>query len=198
MADLVQCAPLPDLFGIHGALIKDPQFQQIVTRSRSLTEKILLLIPETHKSCVHTETLQLSSSENAKLGIMASNIGIPSAPVLKVVSENFTLETSLRRMFEGLHLHRNLLSSVCGNKDRVIELMADIRDLGFQINKMLKMLQTETVVQPTPTPVALRLPGEYEIQVAAHLTLVQLQSFGQDMVRVFRSLEQNDEEETES
>ncbi|KAM7381866.1 hypothetical protein PAMA_012630 [Pampus argenteus] len=193
MADLVvQCAPLPEL------LDKDPQFQQIVARSRSLTGKILLLIPETHKSCVHTETLQLNSSDNAKLGIMASNIGIPPPPVLKVVSEDFTLETSLRRISEGLHLHRNLLSSVCGNKDIVIELMADIRDLGLQINKMLKMLQTETVVQPTPTPVALRLPGEYEIQVAAHLTLVQLQSFGQDMVRFFRSLEQNDEEETES
>lgn len=63
---------------------------------------------------------------------------------------------------------------------------------------MLKVLQTETVVQPTPTPVALRLPGEYEVQVAAHLVLVQLQSFGQDMVRNLRSLDQNKEGETES
>lgn len=66
------------------------------------------------------------------------------------------------------------------------------------ISQMLKMLQTETVAQPTPTPVALRLPGEYEVQVAAHLTLVQLQSFGQDMVRHLRSIDQSNEEETES
>ena len=35
------------------------------------------------------QALQLDSSENAKLGIMALTIGIPSAPVLRVVSENF-------------------------------------------------------------------------------------------------------------
>lgn len=65
--------------------------------------------------------------------------------------------------------------------------------------QLLKKVQAESVVQPTPTPVALRLPGEYEVQVAAHLTLVQLQSFGQDVVRSLRSLDQsNDEEETES
>lgn len=37
------------------------------------------------------QTLQLDSPENAKLVIMASTIGIPSAPVLRVVSENFTV-----------------------------------------------------------------------------------------------------------
>lgn len=35
------------------------------------------------------QALQLNSSENAKLVIMASTIGIPSAPVLRVVSDNF-------------------------------------------------------------------------------------------------------------
>ncbi|CAK6964107.1 uncharacterized protein LOC128381154 [Scomber scombrus] len=201
MSDLVHSAPLPELHGGQSALVADPKFQEIVHRSRSLTEKILLSIPKTHKSCIHTETLQLNSSENAKLGIMASNIGILSPPVLRVVSENFSLDTSLKRMSEGLQLHRDLLSSISPrleNKERVTELTADIRDLSMQINKMLKMLQTETVAQPTPTPVALRLPGEYEVQVAAHLTLVQLQSFGQDMVRHLRSVDQSNEEETES
>lgn len=37
------------------------------------------------------QALQLNSSENDKLVIMASTIGIPSAPVLRVVSDNFTL-----------------------------------------------------------------------------------------------------------
>lgn len=63
--------------------------------------------------------------------------------------------------------------------------------------QLLKTVQRETVVLPTPTPVTLNLPGEYEVQVAAHLILVQLQSFGQDVDRSLRSLIQNKEEETE-
>ncbi|XP_026206534.1 colony stimulating factor 3 (granulocyte) a isoform X2 [Anabas testudineus] len=196
MATVARGAPLPD----KRALVEGPQFQEIVQRSRSLTQKILLSIPDTHKSCIHTQTLQLNSPENSKLATMAANIGIPSAPVLKAVSETFTLETGLTRMSEGLQLHRALLISVSPrlkNKDKVTELMADVKDLSIQINKMLRMVQ-ESVVQPSPTPMALHLTGEYEVQVAAHLTLVQLQSFGQDMVRCLRSLDVNNDEETDS
>ncbi|XP_076616350.1 colony stimulating factor 3 (granulocyte) a isoform X1 [Chaetodon auriga] len=196
MATFARSAPLPE----RSALVEDPQSQEMVQRSRGLTEKILLAIPDAHKSCIRSEALKLNSSENAKLTLMASTIGIPSAPVLRVVSENFTLETCLRRMSEGLQLHRTLLTSVSPHlesKDKVTELLADIKDLGIQINKILKMVQGEAAVQPTPTPVALRLPGTYEVQVAAHLTLVQLQSFGQDMVRCLRSLDRSSEE-TES
>ncbi|XP_049418788.1 colony stimulating factor 3 (granulocyte) a isoform X2 [Epinephelus fuscoguttatus] len=197
MATFASSAPLPET----RALVEAPQFQELVQRSRSLIEKILQSINDTHKSCIHTETLQLNSPENSKLVIMASTIGIPSAPVLRAVSENFTLETGLKHMSEGLQLHRALLISVSprlANKDKVTELLADIKDLVIQINKMLKMAQAETAVQPSPTPMALHLPGEYEVQVATHLTLVQLQSFGQDTVRCLRSLDQSNDEETES
>ncbi|XP_056222311.1 colony stimulating factor 3 (granulocyte) a isoform X2 [Seriola aureovittata] len=197
MATVARSAPLPE----GSALVEDPQFQEMVQRSRGLVEKILLSIPDTHKSCIHTETLQLNSSENAMFVLMAKKIGIPSAPVLRVVSENVSLQTSLTQMSEGLQLHRALLSSVSErleNKNKVTDLMADIRDLIIQINKMLKMVQKEAVVQPTPTPMALHLLGEYDVQVAAHLTLVQLQAFGQDTVRCLRSLDQSNEEETES
>ncbi|XP_034070579.1 colony stimulating factor 3 (granulocyte) a [Gymnodraco acuticeps] len=198
MATLARSAPLqPEM----GALVEGTQFQEIVLRSRSLIEKILLSIPDTHKECIHIETLKLNSSENANFVTMASTIGIPAAPVLKVVSENFSLETGLRRMSEGLQLHRALLRSVSPRleqKDRVIGLQADIRDLVVQINKMLKMTHAEAVVQPSPTPVALRLPGEYEVQVAAHLTLVQLQAFGQDTTRCLRGLDRSNDEEMQS
>ncbi|KAL3051263.1 hypothetical protein OYC64_001516 [Pagothenia borchgrevinki] len=198
MATLARSAPLqPEM----GALVEGAQFQEIVLRSRSLIEKILLSIPDTHKECIHIQTLKLNSSENANFVTMASTIGIPAAPVLKVVSENFSLETGLRRMSEGLQLHRALLSSVSPRleqKDRVIGLQADIRDLVVQINKMLKIAQAEAVVQPSPTPVALHLPGEYEVQVAAHLTLVQLQAFGQDTARCLRGLDRSNDEEMQS
>lgn len=197
MASLSRSAPLPD----GSTLVADPRSQEIVQRSRSLIQKILLSIPDAHNSCIHTETLKLNSSENEKLGVMATNIGIPSAPVLKSLSENFSLETGLTRTSEGLQLHRALLGSVSPHlekNDKMMELQADIKDLNIQINKILNKVKGEALAQPTPTPVALRLPGEYEVQVAAHLTLVQLQSFGQDVVRLLRSLDQSSEEEPES
>ncbi|XP_042364390.1 colony stimulating factor 3 (granulocyte) a isoform X2 [Plectropomus leopardus] len=197
MATFARSAPVPE----SSALVGGTQFQELVQRSRSLIEKILLAIPDTHKSCIHTETLQLNSPENSKLATMALTIGIRSAPVLRAVSKNFTLETGLKHMSEGLQLHRALLSSVSPrleNKDKVTDLLADIKDLGIQVNKMLKMAQEEAVVQPSPTPMALHLPGDYEVQVAAHLTLVQLQSFGQDTARCLRSLDQSIDDETES
>ncbi|XP_024862162.1 granulocyte colony-stimulating factor [Kryptolebias marmoratus] len=197
MASTARSAPLPQ----PGPLVEDQHFQEILQRSRSLTQKILLSIPDTHKSCIHMETLQLNSSENAKLVTMASTIGIPPAPVLRAISENFPLECSLRRMHEGLLLHRGLLSSVSPQlevKDKVGDLMADVRDLAVQIKMMLKMVQSEASVEPTTAPVSLRLPGDYEVQVAAHLTLVQLQTFGQDVLRILRSLDRSEKEEDKS
>ncbi|CAN9508531.1 unnamed protein product [Ophioblennius macclurei] len=180
------------------ALVEDPRFQELVQRSRSFVNKILQSIPDTHRSCVYIETLQLNSSENAKLGRMAVTIRLPTAPVLKVVSENVTLEQSLKLMYEGLQLHRAALISVSHrleHKERVTELLAEIRDLCFQISKMLKMAQAESGPQPTASSVDLHLPGKYEVQVAVHLTLVQLQSFSHDVVRCLRVLDQSDEED---
>lgn len=61
---------------------------------------------------------------------------------------------------------------------------------------MLKMVTGEVVQASQPT-VSLNLSGEYEIQVATHLTLVQLQAFGWDVVRYLRVLDQSNEEDTE-
>ncbi|XP_028332602.1 uncharacterized protein LOC114481764 [Gouania willdenowi] len=200
MATAARSAPLPGPTGT-APLVEQPQFQEIVQRSRSLTQKILTSIPDTHTSCVHAETLQLNSTENSKLSRMAAIIRIPTIPVLKVVSENVTLESSLRLMHEGLQLHRaslTLLSARLENNEELTKLISDIRDLLVQINKMMNMAKTEGSVQPSPTTVDLHLPGEYEVQVAVHLTLVQLQSFGQDMVRCLRSLDLTDDKEAES
>ncbi|XP_078146949.1 colony stimulating factor 3 (granulocyte) a isoform X2 [Centroberyx gerrardi] len=197
MASVVRSAPLPELPGANRTLVADPAFQEVLLRSLSLIQKVLLSISETHKSCIHTETLQLNSTENANLKTMEDTIRFPSAPVVKAISESFTLETSLRRMSEGLQLHQDLLKSVLpqlDNKDCVTELLADIRDLLIQIHKMLRKVQAEPGVQPTASTLALRLQGEFQVQVATHLTLVQLQSFVQDMARCLRSLVQEGEQ----
>ncbi|XP_062416025.1 uncharacterized protein LOC119212983 [Pungitius pungitius] len=199
MAALARGAPLAG----SGALVADQRFQDVVQRSRSLMQKIVSSVPDAHESCVHAEALKLNSSRNANLVVMASNIGIAPAPVPRVVSESFPLDAALRNVSEGLQLHRALLSAVSprlANRDLVTGLLADIKDLIIQINKMVKMANAEAAVQPTPspTPTALRLTGEYDVQVAAHLILVQLQSFGRDALRCLRSLDRSSEEEAES
>lgn len=48
-------------------------------------------------------------------------------------------ETCLRRISEGLQLHRALLNAVSPhleNRDKADVLQADIKDLGLQINKV--------------------------------------------------------------
>lgn len=128
-------------------------------------------------------------------------------------------------MHDGLQLHQGLLSSIAlrlAEKDKVVALMSDVRDLKIQIAKvnlflkfvsqlkekkkrfvshlaitttsqyisqMRKMNQSHTAAPPTSGSVELHLPGEFEVQVAAHLTLVQLQAFSQDVERCLRSLD---------
>uniref|UniRef100_A0A3B3ZKH9 Colony stimulating factor 3 (granulocyte) a n=2 Tax=Periophthalmus magnuspinnatus TaxID=409849 RepID=A0A3B3ZKH9_9GOBI len=197
MATMTHSAPV---FGVT-TLVDQEQFQDLVQRSHSLIQKILLSISDVHSSSIHIKTLKLNSTENRKMEIMASNIGIPNAPVLTVVSENFPLETSLRHMSEGLQLHRGLLNFVLpklNNNVKMAELSNDIGDLDLQIHKMLKLIQNTAVPTPTLEPVVLRLSGEYDIQVAAHLTLVNLSNFGQDVVVSLHSMELSEEEEIDS
>ncbi|XP_051925260.1 uncharacterized protein LOC127603202 [Hippocampus zosterae] len=201
MARVAGAAPLPEVCADMCALVEGAQFQALVRRSRSLTEKILLAIPEAHKSSIHAETLKLNSSENAKLGTMATNINFPAAPVLKIASEKVPLESSLIHMHKGLQLHLALLSTISPlleKSQRVTDLMNTVRDLAVQISKMLRAVQTEYEPQTTPSPVTLHLHGDFEVQVAAHLTLVQLQSLGQDIHRLLRGLDASHEEETDS
>ncbi|XP_026034673.1 colony stimulating factor 3 (granulocyte) a isoform X1 [Astatotilapia calliptera] len=199
MATFALSAPLPE----RSALVEGPEFQKIVQNCKQLTEKILLSIPETHKSCIKTETLQLNSTDNAQFEIMRSRLGIPSAPHIKALSENVTLEDGLRQLYEGLQTYRALLSSLknyprLANKDRVTELMADVRDLAIQIKEMLKIVHPQGSPHPTKPSAPLNLPADYEFQVAAHLTLVDLQSYIQDLVRFLRTLDRSTEVETES
>lgn len=67
---------------------------------------------------------------------------------------------------------------------------------GVLVLQLLKVVKAEAV-QASPAAVTLNLSGEYEIQVATHLTLVQLQTFGWDVKRCLRTVDQSSEEETE-
>ncbi|CAL9698930.1 unnamed protein product [Knipowitschia caucasica] len=193
MATMTHGAPL----GVT-ALVGQEQFQDLVRRSQSLIQKILPSISEVHRSAVY---IQLDSQKNSSLAIMASKIGIPQAPILRVVSENCTLETSLRQMSQGLQLHQDLLNAVLPELENVkmTDLSNDIRDLKLQIHKMLRLVLSSSPSPspsspPTVKPVVLRLSGEFEVQVAAHCSLQQLEAFSQDVVRCLRSMERSEDE----
>ncbi|KAL0984288.1 hypothetical protein UPYG_G00139510 [Umbra pygmaea] len=186
MACVGNSAPLLEYSGETGQQVEDSEINVFIGNSQDLITKILDAIPETHKSSIYTETLILNSTnENRKLQYMATKLGIPSAPTLKALADNFTLETCLRRISEGLQLHQDLLRAVqprLDNTGYLTALMMDVRDLRVQITKMLRLIKVEGTVLPTETGLASRLTGDYEVQVATHLILVQLQSFGQDIV----------------
>ncbi|CAG04394.1 unnamed protein product [Tetraodon nigroviridis] len=163
----------------------------LLLSSRSLLAKIQNAIPFTHSACVQSESLKLNSSENSKYEKMASIIGIPAAPVLKALSPNVTLETSLALVSKGLQLYEDLLGIIVNHleqKKELSDLKAHISDLKKLITRMLKVAGGQAEDLPKPT---LNLPGDYEVQVAAHLTLLQLQSFGQDVGRCLESLDQS-------
>ncbi|XP_067101327.1 colony stimulating factor 3 (granulocyte) a [Osmerus mordax] len=202
MATLALSAPLEGYSGETsmaetGVLVEDPQFYDIGQKSRALIDKVILAIPETHKSCIHAETLTLNSAdEHIKLQFMATKIGIPSAPTLKAVSNDFPLESVLRHMLQGLQQQKDLLLAATQHlpaTERVTEMQVDLRDLLIKIRKMLKIVQKESTQEAPSAHLVLKVSGQYEAQVAMHLTLVQLQAFGQDVVRSLRNILQPSE-----
>ncbi|KAG7492370.1 hypothetical protein MATL_G00013490 [Megalops atlanticus] len=172
--------------------MEDPNFHRAVERSQSLVNKVLNDIPEAHKSCVRSKSLTLQpSSESKNLQYMESSLGIPRAPTLKGLSDEFRLEMCLDRMSEGLQMYQDLLgvlSDRVSTPERLTELRADITDLLAQVVKMREMAHLETGVKYAGSGLASRLTGDYEMQVATHLILVQLQDFTRDIFRSLRNM----------
>lgn len=182
---------------MDGALVAGPQGQELVRRCLTLAEKLVKNVEDTHKSYVTSESFkELNSPENAKLVIMKSRMGIPSTPALRPPSDNTTLESSLKNISEGLQLHRALLSAISSHLDHqetVAALSSNIKDLLLQIHKVLKLVGGGAVPAST-APVSLSVSGEYEVQAATHLILVQLRAFGCDVKDHLRTLDQSSED----
>ncbi|CAL8300799.1 unnamed protein product [Lota lota] len=202
MAAFVRSAPLPEFSGDNFRSLADSDFYNNVDNSLSILRKIVHSIPETHRACIIANTIDLNS-EKGKFALVAKRIGIPVSPVLHVSSENSTMslqESTLVQMSEGLLLHQTLLSSISthlGPQDTVTELLTDIRDLLFQIRKLLKIIKGDSAEHPVAHVLNLQLPGEFDVQVATHVTLQQLQDFGQDMERILRRVAQANEDVTQ-
>ncbi|XP_054615031.1 uncharacterized protein LOC129170914 [Dunckerocampus dactyliophorus] len=160
-------------------------------RARMLVDKISKDIPAVHGAVVNTEGLTLDLSQQAgSLQMLATSLGIPPAPVLKPLSDSFTPDTCVSRMVEGGRLYQGLLGVLAARLDGLDDLWTDLRDLLTQIAKVRELagLSEVEVEQNQSADLASRLHGNYELQVAVHLTLWQLRSFCHDMIRSLRAL----------
>ncbi|KAL7857436.1 hypothetical protein SRHO_G00163350 [Serrasalmus rhombeus] len=178
--------------------MQDPEFQEAVESGHSLIRKILDDITELHNSWI-PKGLSLDKKDSSKLKFLKTHLNLPEAPAIKPLSDSFTLGACLSQIAKGLKLHQTLLTVVSklspAKSEMVDGLLCDIRDLLLQVRKMqdLKNLlsnpepQTvsESQLQETLAP---KLSDEYNKHVAAHLTLLQLRDFSQEVSRTFRSM----------
>ncbi|KAI4899436.1 hypothetical protein NFI96_018733, partial [Prochilodus magdalenae] len=192
---LVRPAPIQDPWKD----MQDPEFQEAVENAHSLISKILLDIPEVHKSWITSESLSLDRNDSTKLQYLKEVLNLPVAPALKPLSVNFTLDACLSQIVEGLRLHQTLLEVVSNlrrTKSASLDgLLYDIRDLLVHIRKMqsLKSMtsspETQTVQKSQlQEALAPHLSDDYTSQVAAHLALLQLRDFARDVYRSLRSM----------
>ncbi|KAM9843916.1 colony stimulating factor 3 (granulocyte) b [Aulostomus maculatus] len=167
-----------------------PAFRESAERARMLVEKILDDIPSVHAAAITIQGLTLDPPvQMTHLQTMVASLGIPSAPVLKPLSERFTLDMCVTRMARGSQLYLRMLQVLSNRLSSVSRLQADIRDLLTQIAKMKEAAQlTGGGEDQSHGPDLSGLHSNYEVEVAAHLTLSQLQSFCHDLIRSLRAV----------
>ncbi|KAG7233405.1 hypothetical protein INR49_007057 [Caranx melampygus] len=116
---------------------------------------------------------------------MVTSLGIPAPPVIKQLSEHFTLS-----YVGGWPVVPGLLGVLSEQVGGLTELSADIRDLLIHVRKMKEVgrLIDDNPDQNPSLDLGRRLHGNYEVQVAVHLTLTQLRSFCHDLIRSLRAI----------
>ncbi|XP_034448768.1 uncharacterized protein LOC117766137 [Hippoglossus hippoglossus] len=168
-----------------------PAFREAAERAKTLVEKILRDLPAVHAAAINTEGLTLDPSpQTPNLQLMVTSLGIPAAPILKPLSERFTKDMCVSRMSVGCLLYQGLLGVLSDRLSGLTNLRADLRDLLTHINKMKEaaQLSAESPEQNQSLDLASRLNGNYEVQVAVHVTLTQLRSFCHDLIRSLRAI----------
>ncbi|XP_068458073.1 colony stimulating factor 3 (granulocyte) b [Clinocottus analis] len=190
---LLHCFLLADF--IQSAPTTSP-LRAAADRAKTLVEKILRDVPAAHAAAVTIEGLTPDSAHSTHLQVMVMSLGIPAAPVLKPPSERFTLDICLSRMSAGSRLYQRLLGVLSEQLSGLSDLQADLRDLQTHLSKMGEAAQLsvdesdpiQNLDQNLDLDLASRLHGNYERQVAAHLTLTQLRSFSHDLIRSLRAV----------
>ncbi|XP_059388970.1 uncharacterized protein LOC132122608 [Carassius carassius] len=189
LVGIVVSAPISDKLDI---MSKDT-----IEQAHSLINKILQDIPTTHAVWINNTSLTLGDSKTRlELEFLKKDMHIPYAPVLQIVSNKFSMETCLANITKGLQLHMNLLKEVSKTTklpqtERVIDLQAQIQELLDLIEELQNQAGFDTSTQATDEQshdLVSRLTNKYLAQVAAHLTLQQLQDFSCDILCSIRSM----------
>ncbi|CAM4708056.1 unnamed protein product [Leuciscus chuanchicus] len=184
---IVRSAPVPQK--------SDIMDKETIEQAHSLISEILKDIPIVHTAWINSKSLTLGhNSTRLQLQYLKTQM-IPSAPVLQNISSNFSLETCFAHIVKGLQLHLNLLkeiskSTMLNQTDEVKGLQAEIRDLLHLIDKLQKQAGFDQSKQESDNhhDLTKHLTGKYMTQVAAHLTLQQLQDFSSDVLRCILSM----------
>ncbi|KAJ8345618.1 hypothetical protein SKAU_G00298110 [Synaphobranchus kaupii] len=166
------------------------EFHSTVNAGMTMVKRVLLSIPDVHKSCITSKELTLGSPTK-DLQYLQSELMIPTSPSFKSLSTEFTMELSLDHMYQGLQLYQDLLSTVrhrLPNPDKLTELLAVINDLLAQVLKIRELAQLETVTQYQGSGLSARLNSDFQAEIATHITLEQLTSFSQHVVRSLRKI----------
>uniref|UniRef100_A0A8C1H847 Colony stimulating factor 3 (granulocyte) a n=2 Tax=Cyprinus carpio TaxID=7962 RepID=A0A8C1H847_CYPCA len=193
LVGIVASAPISDKLDIMN--------KDTIEQAHSLINKILQDIPTTHAAWIKSKSLTLGDSKaRLELEFLKKDMYIPSAPVLQLISNNFSMETCLANITKGLQLHLNLLKEISNattlaQTDQVKDLQAEIYELLLLIEELQNQAGFDPSKQASDeesqTPehdLAKRLTNEYLTQVAAHLTLQQLQDFSCDILRSIHSM----------
>ncbi|XP_062859129.1 colony stimulating factor 3 (granulocyte) a [Trichomycterus rosablanca] len=141
--------------------------------------------------------LKLEKSDLSELQYLKDILNFSEVPVLEPLSDNFTLETCLNRIVKGLEYHKTLLKVISKlghfKSEELDGLLYDIRDLLVQIHKMQKLIEAANVSEQLSesqmeADLLLKLDTTYMTKVAAHLALIQLKMFGENVSRTLRSM----------
>ncbi|XP_052426168.1 colony stimulating factor 3 (granulocyte) a [Carassius gibelio] len=189
LVGIVVSAPISDKLDI---MSKDT-----IEQAHSLINKILQDIPTTHAAWINNTSLTLGDSNTMQeLQYLKNYINITYAPVLQTISNEFSMESCLANITKGLQLHMNLLKEIINvsklaQTEQVIDLQAEIQELLDLIEELQNQAGFDTSTQATDEhshDLVNRLTNTYLAQVAAHLTLQQLQDFSCEILRSIRSM----------
>uniref|UniRef100_A0A8C2BK98 Colony stimulating factor 3 (granulocyte) a n=1 Tax=Cyprinus carpio TaxID=7962 RepID=A0A8C2BK98_CYPCA len=187
LVGIVASAPISDKLDIMN--------KDTIEQAHSLINKILQDIPTTHAAWIKSKvSIFQDCKHNRYLGTYC-----PLYSEEQSISMGFS-ETCLANITKGLQLHFNLLKEISNattlaQTDQVKDLQAEIHELlllieelqnqaGFDPSKQASDEQSQTPEHD----LAKHLTNEYLTQVAAHLTLQQLQDFSCDILRSIHSM----------
>ncbi|KAF7218082.1 uncharacterized protein [Nothobranchius furzeri] len=183
-ASLIQSSPVPASGLPHS-------FVETVSQANTIVEKILNNLHAVHSATVSIQGLSLDSSpQTSHFQMMEMSMGIPASPVLKILSELFTLDMCVSRMSAGIQMYENILELLSQSLSGLEDVRTDLRDLLTHINKLKEVADVpdDGLDQNPSLDLASQLQDSYRVQVAVHLTLTQLRSFCYDLIRTFRVL----------